>query len=190
MVFRANGPLSVNSIILGSNLQVEGRNLTDVVKHFLKVALFMCNIGLPLAWTRWVPSTFSSHCPLSSKQQHWITSASLIIFPLKKFRECWEVNLINWCSFVCCANLHFIIQAHLNTTVHSIVILVGFQFSKFSNLRKKFKYMTVNWMHWPNGLKTKNQRLFKCSNWTLRIDRCPTSDTVLLSKIPITNNHK
>ena len=67
-------------------------------------------------------------------------------------------------TFVCGANLHFIIQAHLNTTVHSIVILVEFQFSKFSNLRKKFKYMTVNWMHVPIGRMVSKPKIRGCSN--------------------------
>ena len=41
---------------------------------------------------------------------------------------------------------------------------VGSQFSDFSNLRKKFEYMVVYQLdactYFPNGLKTKNQRLF------------------------------
>ena len=52
-----------------------------------------CSTGLPLARTRWVRLTFSSHGPLSSNQRHWFTSAKLIIFPLKKIRECCESNL-------------------------------------------------------------------------------------------------
>ena len=48
------------------------------------VAIFFifCCTGLPLARTRWVRSTFSSHCSHSSNQRRWLTSASLIIFPL------------------------------------------------------------------------------------------------------------
>ena len=37
-------------------------------------------------------STFSSHCPLSSNQHRWLTSAASIISPLKEFRECWASN--------------------------------------------------------------------------------------------------
>ena len=50
------------------------------------------NTGLPVAQTRWVQSTFSSHCPLSYNQCRWLTSAALVTFPLKKFWECWESN--------------------------------------------------------------------------------------------------
>ena len=49
--------------------------------------------GLPLARTRWVRSTFSSHCPLSSNQRYCLTSVTLILFPLKFFWDCWESNL-------------------------------------------------------------------------------------------------
>ena len=34
----------------------------------------------PLARFKWVPSTFSSHCQLSSTQRHWLTSAAITIF--------------------------------------------------------------------------------------------------------------
>ena len=59
-------------------------------------SLSFCSTGLPLARTRWVRSTFSSHCPHYSNQTQWLTSATLKIFPLKKFgnarnrtRGCW-----------------------------------------------------------------------------------------------------
>ena len=52
---------------------------------------FFGTTGLPPAWTRWVRSTFSSHCPHSSNQRRWLTSATWILFPLK-FWECWESN--------------------------------------------------------------------------------------------------
>ena len=52
-----------------------------------------CSTGLPPARTRWFRSRFSSHCPLSSNQRHWLASATSIIFPLKKFWECWDSNL-------------------------------------------------------------------------------------------------
>ena len=47
---------------------------------------------MPLACTRWVRSTFSSHCLLSSNQCHWLTSATSIIVPLKFFWDSWESN--------------------------------------------------------------------------------------------------
>ena len=53
---------------------------------------YFCSTGLPLTRTRWVWSTFSSHCTLSSNQRWWLTSATLIIFLLKKFQECWKSN--------------------------------------------------------------------------------------------------
>ena len=46
---------------------------------------YVFSTGLPLATTRWVRATFSSHCPLSSNQCCWLTSALSIIFPLKFF---------------------------------------------------------------------------------------------------------
>ena len=55
-----------------------------------------------------------------------------------------------------------------------------------------FKSLEKIWIHGstPTGCmyllswwsQTKNQRLLDCSNWTRRIGRCPTSDTVLLSQ--------
>ena len=55
-----------------------------------------CSTDLPLGRTRWVWSTFSSHCPLLSYQRWWLTSATLTIFPRKDFvkaenrtRSCW-----------------------------------------------------------------------------------------------------
>ena len=41
-----------------------------------------CSTGLPLARTKWVWSTFSTPCPLSSNQGGWLTSATSIIFPM------------------------------------------------------------------------------------------------------------
>ena len=46
---------------------------------------------LPLPSTKWVRSTFSSHCPLSSKQSSWSTTATLKK-KFKNFRENWEYN--------------------------------------------------------------------------------------------------
>ena len=44
----------------------------------------------PLASTRRVRSTFSSHCPLSSNQRHWLTSSMSVIFSSEFCCECWE----------------------------------------------------------------------------------------------------
>ena len=52
-----------------------------------------CCTGLPLASTRWILSTFLSHCPGYSNKSSWLTSADSIIFPLNKFWECWQQNL-------------------------------------------------------------------------------------------------
>ena len=41
---------------------------------------FFCSNRLPQASTRWLQSTFTSHCPLSSKQHRWLTSASSTIY--------------------------------------------------------------------------------------------------------------
>ena len=46
-----------------------------------------CSTSLPLARTRWVPSTLSSHCPLSSNQRRWLTSVTSNIF-----HKWWESN--------------------------------------------------------------------------------------------------
>ena len=53
---------------------------------------FLCRTGLPLARTRWVWSTFPSHCPLSSNPRCWLTSATLIRFSSKNFLENWNSN--------------------------------------------------------------------------------------------------
>ena len=51
-----------------------------------------CSTGMPPASTRWIWSTFLNHFPLSSNQQCCLTTATSIIFPLKIFQECWELN--------------------------------------------------------------------------------------------------
>ena len=53
---------------------------TAVSKIWLQVVKFVCSTGLPLAITRWVLTTFSSHCPLSCKQSGWLPSETSIIF--------------------------------------------------------------------------------------------------------------
>ena len=53
---------------------------------------YFCRTGLPLDRTRWVWSTFPSHCPLSSYQHCWLNYATSIIFPQKKIWECWKSN--------------------------------------------------------------------------------------------------
>ena len=51
----------------------------------------LCCTGLPFSRTSWVWSTFSSHCPLSYNQRHWLTSATSTIVTLKIFG-----NAGNW----------------------------------------------------------------------------------------------
>ena len=60
-----------------------------LIKRIKEIVLLFCSTCLPLARTR---STFSSHCPLSSNQCRWLTSAISVIFPLKFFWECRESN--------------------------------------------------------------------------------------------------
>ena len=48
------------------------------------ISLF-CSAILPLVSTRWVQSTFSSLCPLSSKQRRWLTSVTSTIFSSEIF---------------------------------------------------------------------------------------------------------
>ena len=52
-----------------------------------KATQTFCSTSLPLARTRCVWSTFSSHCPLSSKQRHWLIFVTLIISPLKNLKN-------------------------------------------------------------------------------------------------------
>ena len=59
----------------------------------LTSGIFFCSTGLPLARTRWVWSTYSSHYPLPSNQRRWITSATLIICHQKKIQEHRDSNL-------------------------------------------------------------------------------------------------
>ena len=59
----------------------------------VNASLFSWRTCLPLARTRWVWSTFSSHSPLSSHQRHWLTFAASTLFPLQKIWVCWELNL-------------------------------------------------------------------------------------------------
>ena len=46
--------------------------------------VIVCLGILFLFYSRWVQSTFSSHCPLSSNQCRWLTSETTIVFPLRK----------------------------------------------------------------------------------------------------------
>ena len=60
--------------------------------------LVFCSTSLPLASTRRVQSTYSSHCPLSSKQRDWLTSATLTIFePGKLGPESSMLTINLWC---------------------------------------------------------------------------------------------
>ena len=51
----------------------------------VEIDLGFCSTSLPLASTRWVHSTFSSHCLLCSKQHRWIISAATTNFSSKNF---------------------------------------------------------------------------------------------------------
>ena len=53
---------------------------------------YFCSTSLSLASTKWVRSTFSSHCPLSSKPCHRLTPATSTIFSPEFFWQCWESN--------------------------------------------------------------------------------------------------
>ena len=68
-------------------------NFTPQQNGRVRKYLNFCGTCLPLASTRWVWSTFSSHCPLSSYQRRWFTSAMAIFFLLKTFWERWKFNL-------------------------------------------------------------------------------------------------
>ena len=88
-------------------LEVEVR-MWDLEKLWIiDKILSVCCTGLPLARTGWVWSTFSRHCPLSSYQCHWLTSAASMIFPLKFFLRMlgfkpraarWEASMLPLCS--------------------------------------------------------------------------------------------
>ena len=60
------------------------RNFFDSKYSKLPAVAFF-STSFPLASTRWVQSTFSSHYPLSSKQIHQLTSATVTIFPSEFF---------------------------------------------------------------------------------------------------------
>ena len=66
---------------------VESTNAASVLCH----ERYFWSTSLPQASARWVPSTFSSHCPLSSKHPRWLTSATSTYFPLNFF---WNAG--NW----------------------------------------------------------------------------------------------
>ena len=87
LVIRLRHKLSISSFKM-SEVALSVANLI----MFLKLKLF-CSTWLPLAITRRIWSTFSSHCPLSYSQRHWLTSATSIILYQKFFWECWESNL-------------------------------------------------------------------------------------------------
>ena len=89
--------------------------------------LCFCSTGLPLARTRWVRSTLSSHCPLTSDQVHWFTSATAIIFPLKKIvnagiqsQGCWvrsKYATSVQCSPLCHEIVFFNPDANVSTDI-------------------------------------------------------------------------
>ena len=68
-----------------------GGALLELVAGIHESLVFCCTI-LPLASTRRVQSTYSSHWPLSSKQRDWLTSATLTIFEPGKM-----VTIMLWC---------------------------------------------------------------------------------------------
>ena len=97
-------PGSSNWILL-SGLDNQMRLLLSLQNLYM----FFCRDGLPLARSRWVWSTFSSHCPLSSIQPHWLTSATSIFFPHKKISWTlgikpgaagWEASMLPLCYAV------------------------------------------------------------------------------------------
>ena len=49
-------------------------------------------LACPKVGTRWIRSTFSSHCQLSSYQHRWLTSGTPIIYSSEMFWKCWESN--------------------------------------------------------------------------------------------------
>ena len=71
--------------------KVEGHHWVESQTNFWSLLLpsshqkcllrsIFCSTSFPLASTRWVLSTFSSHCQRSSKQCRWLTSATSTIF--------------------------------------------------------------------------------------------------------------
>ena len=66
------------------NRRFEPRSSRVKPKLDVSVMIPFLRTTLPLCRTRWVWSTFSSHCPLSSNQGRWKTLAALIIFFLWK----------------------------------------------------------------------------------------------------------
>ena len=53
---------------------------------------FFVVLAYPKVGTRWIRSTFSSHCQLSSNQHRWLTSGTSIIYSSEMFWKCWESN--------------------------------------------------------------------------------------------------
>ena len=53
--------------------------------NFGSIKIVFCRTSLPLASSRCVRSTFLSHCPLSSKQCRWLTSARSTNFSSEKY---------------------------------------------------------------------------------------------------------
>ena len=90
-MFASRSTTFLNIIVLG----IAGLGFIYVY-HIFRMGSIISFFGitsLPLAFTRWVQSTFSSHCPLSSKQRHWLTSAKVTIFSFEKYHESQELNL-------------------------------------------------------------------------------------------------
>ena len=74
-----------------------------------------CSAGLSLARTRWVRSTFSSHCPLSSNQCRWLMQQHQQFFLWNNFWNAgngtraaeWEASILPLCyAILNVGNLH------------------------------------------------------------------------------------
>ena len=79
-------------------------SLVEVLKRF-SIGIFLYYWLANSLRTRWVWSTFSSHCPLSSNQRRWLTSATSIILPLNFFWECRVRSKVGFGS--CCTSRLF-----------------------------------------------------------------------------------
>ena len=75
----------LNRFFTGAFFRKKQNSFFGLLQKTAKREKLFCRTSYTLASTRWVWSTFSSCCSLSSKQRCWLTSATLIIFPLKKF---------------------------------------------------------------------------------------------------------
>ena len=70
----------------------------------IELTILFSSAGLSLARTRWVLSTVSSHCPLSSNQRRWLASAAYENAG-NRTRGCWVRS--KYATFVLCSPLPF-----------------------------------------------------------------------------------